>query len=99
MLCRFLAVHDWYKSDRIFTGYLRVMAHADAQKSAIWNFVEHDGKRYLQIKTNRAGSATHTAGWYLAEPPSSERDSVSNWMAVTPNLDEAMAVEAKAYSP
>ena len=88
--------------DRIFSIYcvcLRLMAHPNPDKAAIWQFVEHDGNRYLQIKSNRAASAPQTAGWYLGVPPDSARSPSSNWLAVTPKIEEAMAVGVRAYSP
>ena len=78
-----------------------MMGHPDPNKAAIWQFVEHDGKRYLQIRSNREVNyqAPFTAGWYLGVPPGSERDSKSNWLAVTPNFEDAMAVGVKPFSP
>ena len=74
-----------------------MIAHRDPGIAAIWQFVEHGGKRYLQIKANRAPSGSSTVSWYLAVPPPSYRDNGSNWIAVTPDLDLAMPVQVEVY--
>ena len=98
MSCRFLAVHRARGDDEIYEGYLRVIAHAVTEKAAIWQFVKHGGRRFLQIKANRDATGGHTVGWYVAVPPNSVRDHKSNWIAVTPDLDLAMPVEVEAYT-
>ena len=96
--CRFLGVHSAHAADSIYPGYLRVIAHSLPQLATIWQFVEHDGKRYLQVKANRDPTGGHTVGWYVAVPAASYRDSASNWIAATPDLDLAMPVEVEAYT-
>ena len=92
MLYRFIAVHNAISTDQLYPDYLRVIAHADPKKAAIWKYVKHQDKHYLQIKANRAATATETVGWYLALPPNSARDLESNYVAVHPDFEKAMAV-------
>lgn len=71
------------------------MVQKDAELSIIWQVVNVDGKRYLQVKENRAIS---TAGWYLAVPPDSKRNKHSNYLAITPEFEKAMPVTIEAYN-
>ena len=75
------------------------MVHADPAKAVIWEFVTVDGKQYLKVKENRDYTAPDTAGWYVAVPPNSGRGSGSNYLAITPDLDKAMAVEVVPVGP
>ena len=68
------------------------MVHADSNKAAVWQKVTTGGKQYLQIKINRDRGSQSTVGWYLAEPPNSVRDEVTNYLPVTPDGTKAMPV-------
>jgi len=92
-LCRFLSVHRYFPTDVKYPGYVRVIVHSGTKFASIWQFVEIDGKRYLQIKENRFTPATN--GWYLAVPPDSKRDKHSEYIAVTPDIEKAMPVSTK----
>lgn len=99
--CRYLASHRYYPKDSKYEGMVRLMVHADPAKAAIWEFVTTDGKQYLKVKENRDYTAPDTAGWYVAVPPNSGRGSGSgsNYLAITPDLDKAMAVEVVPVGP
>ena len=92
MLCRFIAVHNAISTNQVYPDYLRVITHADPKEAAIWMYVKHQDKHHLQIKANRAATASDTAGWYLALPPTSKRDLESNYLAVHPDIEKSMAV-------
>ena len=96
VLCRYLASHRYYPKDSKYEGMVRLMVHADPAKAVIWEFVTVDGKQYLKVKENRDYTAPDTAGWYVAVPPDSDRDQHSKYLAITPDLDKAMAVEVLA---
>lgn len=93
---KFLSVHKHFSADSIYPGFVRVMAHSDAGKAAVWKKVTSDGKQYLQIKVNREIGSQSTVGWYLAEPPNSVRDELTNYLAVTPDIAKAMPVSFQA---
>ena len=82
-------------SDVIYDGYVRLMVQRDAEFSVIWQVVKVEGKTYLQVKENRA---IPTAGWYLGVPPDSKRNRHSNYLAITPEVEKALAVTIEAYT-
>ena len=84
-------MQDYYDADRVYSGNLRVMIHSDESKAAIWEVVDVGGKRYLQVKDNGA-RGEGAIGWYLAVPPGGKRDSLTYYLAATPDVDKAMAV-------
>lgn len=93
---RYLAVHDAYDNDRIFSGYLRIIVHRVPDLAAVWEVVEVFGQTLLRIKANRDKTGARSVGWYLAVPPGSERDEVSSYLAVTPDITLAMPVSVEA---
>ena len=95
-LCRFLSANSLYSTDTIYPGFVRIMVHIDAKKAAVWKKVTVGGSQYLQIKINRDAGSQSTIGWYLAEPPNSVRDELTNYLAVTPDISRAMPVSFKA---
>ena len=91
-MCRFLGVQDYYDADRVYSGYFRVMVHSNESMAAIWEVVNVGGKKYMQIKEN-ASMGEGVVGWYLAIPPGGKRDSLTYYLAATPDIVKAMAVK------
>lgn len=98
VLHRFLAAHSVYDSDTKYPGYLRLFVQDNADWAIIWQVVKEEGKKYLRVKKNRFPKASATAGWYLAVPPDGQRDAYSNYLAITPDAEKAMAVTFEEYN-
>lgn len=88
-----MAVHNDTDTDQVYTDYLRVIFHSDSEQAAVWQMVWHEGKQYLQIKANRAASASETVGWYVAMPIKKGVD-ISRYVGVTPYIDKALPMQA-----
>lgn len=95
LLRRYLSVHDAF-DDGIYPGFLRVMVQSAPYLAAVWEVVEDFGRTVLKIKATREKTGARSAGWYLAVPPGSKRDEVSNYLAVTPDSTLAMPISVVA---
>lgn len=93
-MCRYLAVHNAVPDDALYPGYVRVIAHCEREKAAVWKFAEVDGAKYLEVAANPDETAGDTVGCYLAVPPDSDRDSFSAYLGVTSDVSAATPVAA-----
>jgi len=99
LLFRFLGANKQYDSDEEYEGMLRLIVHSDPQKAIIWQFVTVCNRTYLVVKENRDEAAKDTAGWYVAVPPDSKRDRKSHYLAISPQVRDAMPVSAVPAVP
>eukprot|EP00892_Ulva_mutabilis_P004500 jgi/Ulvmu1/2421/UM134_0002.1 len=81
--CRFLAVHDAYARDSKYEGSLRLIAHRDQSKAAIFKFVPKDDKMMLQVVDNLDSTGQAAIGGYVMIPDGASRDGVSDFLAVS----------------
>lgn len=95
----FLGANKQYDSDEEYEGMLRLIVHSDPQKAIIWQFVTVCNRTYLVVKENRDEAAKDTAGWYVAVPPDSKRDRKSHYLAISPQVRDAMPVSAVPAVP
>ena len=93
MSCRFLGAHKSYQEDNTVEGLLRLIVHSDPNKAIIWEFVSIDGKHYLRVKENFDDSGYFTKGWFVSVSPSETRDGTSNYLALSPELPDAMPLK------
>ena len=96
-LCRFLAVHNDTDTDQVHRDYIRVNFHSDPKQAAVWQLVRHENRKYLQIKANRAASASETVGWYMTVPQVYYGRNVSSYVGVTPHVDEALPLKVLPF--
>lgn len=80
--CRFLEVHDYFESDSIYKGCVRVIAHADRSKAVVWKYESVGDKTVLQLVANHDSTGQNAVGGYLTVPKGAQRDRESSYIAV-----------------
>lgn len=97
---RYLGAHRYYPKDSFGdkAHSLRVLAHSDVAKTALWSFVEstsNPGTTLLMLERNFARTAPDVKGWYLAisDSDKAERDCISTYLTVTDDQSKAAFVE------
>nr|BAH15075.1 lectin [Ulva limnetica] len=91
---RYLSAHNYYSSDRVFSGQIRLMIHTDPNKAAVWRY---EGNK-LKVVQNLDATAPDTAGWYLTAPSEARRDSASTFLTVQSDASKAALVIAETVT-
>eukprot|EP00892_Ulva_mutabilis_P002681 jgi/Ulvmu1/12413/UM009_0063.1 len=89
----FLAVHGDFPEDHRYSGALRLIAHSDPTKAAIFKYVTVDGKTVLKVVGNRDHTGQAAVGGYLMVPDGARRDHRSDYLAVSKSTDGRITVE------
>lgn len=81
-------MHDYYRTDTRYRGAVRVIAHRDPSKAAIWKYEKLDSKTVLRLVGSRDPAGESSIGGYLMVPRRARRDKYSEYLAVSPISNE-----------